>query len=70
MAFPMTSVLDNFNRSDEGPPPRTNGTQWTGSDTHFGVVSNVAEPPGSANSDLVANYWDTSTFGPACEACQ
>ncbi len=58
MAFPTTSVLDNFNRANEGPPP---STSWDGpirpGQAQLKVSSNAmiwhSSVPGSV-------YWDTS----------
>lgn len=63
-AFPTTSVLDNFNRADTGPPPSANWSQsWLGNG--FKVVTNQAAPnvDGSNNG----NFWNVSTFGPDSE---
>ncbi len=65
MAFPTTSVLDSFDRANEGPPP---SSSWT-ADTGFGsnglrVVSNVCGA--TSLSDSFA-YWNVSSPGPDCE---
>lgn len=61
MAFPTTSVVDNFNRADEGPPP----TGWLSNGINSGssglsVVSNVGKDTGNGG------VWGT-TYGPDCE---
>lgn len=50
--FPTTGVLDNFNRTNEGPPPSAN---WT-ADTQFKVLSNVCAGNGTSNWGT----WNTS----------
>ncbi len=66
MAFPATSVLDSFNRADEGPPP---SSSWTNSviSTSGGmkVVSNTAMCNAAG---VCSGWWNVSTFGPDCEA--
>ena len=66
MAFPTTAVLDNFNRTNEGPPP---SASWTGSikdisTDNLEVISNTLQ---SGGGDGQA-YWDLTTFGPDSEA--
>lgn len=65
MAFPTTSVLDDFNRSNVGPPL---GGNWSVvyNLTGFTIVSNHIEPGGSALT--CGEYWNAATFGPDCEA--
>ncbi len=62
MAFPTTSVLDDFNRAD-GPP----GANWTSpvylDSGLFEIVSNTATPV----TGLKGGYWNPSTFGPGDE---
>lgn len=68
MTFPTTSILDNFNRSNEGPPPSANWSAW---DAFFGisdelvVLSNACQP----NTTLVtgSDWWNADTPGPDCE---
>lgn len=62
MAFPTTSILDYFNRADEGPPPGADwvNVSWTGG---LRVVSNACQ---------VDSYYDCAAFwnhivGPDCE---
>lgn len=60
MAFPTTSILDNFNRADEGPP----ATGWTTSNgSGCDIVSNQLQ---AASADGAAN-WST-LFGADQEA--
>lgn len=69
MAFPTTSVLDDFNRADEGPPLSTN---WS-SPGMWGyppggpltLISNEAK--GSVSGYYNDAYWNVQTFGPDCE---
>ena len=50
-AFPTTSVIDNFNRSNEGPPPSASWGEW---DAGLKVVSNRAV----GNDGTNHNYWN------------
>jgi len=65
MAFPVTSILDNFNRADVGPPLAGN---WTPVYGHTGlkIVSNQCNPGTSASDN--GEYWNAATFGADCEA--
>src|SRR3990170_3293788 len=67
MTFPTTGILDSFNRADAGPPPSADWSIWQFND-QFRVLSNQATAQAGASSELVANYWDTSTFGADTEA--
>lgn len=64
MAFPLTPILDDFNRSNTGPPP---SSSWSGpvfsGDGQLKVVSNQLSVNASGFSD---NYWNT-LVGPDCE---
>ncbi len=67
MAFPTTSVIDDFNRADEGPPP---SSSWTGKvlSTDFDelrVISNVVGHSGGGNRTA---WWNVGTFGADSEA--
>lgn len=64
MSFPTTSVLDNFNRADEGPPP---SDSWSfpidpDNDGDVVVVSNECTFDGFGGA-----YWSEETFGPDTE---
>jgi hypothetical protein len=62
MAFPTTSTLDNFNRSDSG----TLGSNWTLlSGTSAQIISNQAAP--ANNGVFGSNAWNVSTYGEDCE---
>ena len=65
MAFPESSILDDFNRDNEGPPLSSNWTETGFAAAGLKVVSNVAaqEAVGSC-----VEYWNAGTFGPNCEA--
>jgi hypothetical protein len=67
MAFPTTSVLDNFNRSDEGPPPSASwaADPYNDSEPGLEVVSNQVR--GSA-WELCSSYYSASTYGEDSEA--
>lgn len=65
MTFPVTGILDSFNRANTGPPPSAN---W--STDQFGqglpghkVVSNTCV--GDAN--FAASWWNAATYGPDAE---
>lgn len=64
-SFPLTPILDNFNRANEGPPPSAN---WTGDfDPGFGddliVLDNLLQTSFGNGSA----YWNQSIYGPDCE---
>jgi hypothetical protein len=61
-AFPQTGILDDFNRSDEGPPPSANWTTIGGSPVVYTneAANTDGNDPGSA-------VWNAATFGPDCE---
>lgn len=68
MAFPTTSILDDFNRANEGPPP---GADWStpvggpAGSSGLKVLSNVC---GTDNIiDVVGSAMRTATSGPDCE---
>lgn len=66
MIFPLTPVLDSFDRANEGPPPSSN---WTSDAFGFGggefqVVSNQMTNTSSDGN----GFWNASTFGPSMEA--
>lgn len=64
MAFPaVSSLLDDFNRADEGPPPSANWSGVDGGDTGLSVVSN--QLAGAAG--LAEGYWNPVLMGPDCE---
>lgn len=68
MAFPTTGLLDNFNRANEGPPPSTDWTTIIAGKGHK-VLSNECVPEtDSAGAVRFSSGWDTSTYGPDCEA--
>ena len=67
MAFPTTGILDNFNRSNEGPPPSANwGECFGGIVGEWKVVSNQCVVDSLTNG-IAINYWSASTFGPDTE---
>lgn len=66
MAFPTTSILDNFNRANEGPPPSSN---WTADTLNVGVTGHsVVSNQCVAASGSSHTWWNASTFGPDQEA--
>ena len=68
MAFPTTGILDNFNRSNTGPPPSASwSSMWSGSFGQFEVASNQCAVDGLING-YAANYWNVATYGADAEA--
>ena len=66
MAFPVSPVLDSFNRTNEGPPPSLN---WASDPWGTGVVghqvsSNQLIPSGTP----AVSAWKAARYGPDCEA--
>lgn len=60
--FPTNhTVLDNFNRPNEGPPP---SSHWTSVNNNLKVVNNNVE--GTTNDDYNGAYWNT-VFNSNCE---
>lgn len=66
-AYPVTALLDDFNRADESPlagnwstPINVSGASAAISGN--GVITNSTPPAG------VSAYWDLAQFGPDCEA--
>lgn len=62
MAFPTTSILDDFNRANEGPPPSANWVNGGFTD-YLKVLSNQAI---TTPAWLGGEMWNTD-FGPDCE---
>lgn len=67
MPFGDTGILDDFNRSNEGPPP---SASWTND-----IINYAGNGLAVSSNTVVANavatcesYWSVETFGPACEA--
>lgn len=63
IAGPTTSVLDDFNRADQGPPPSSNWTTLGGGDL---VVASNELAAGDAGA--CTYYWNAASFGPNFEA--
>lgn len=64
MPFPINSTsIDNFNRANEGPPPSSSWTNFSGG---LKVVSNACV--GNATGSNQISYWNVENFGPDCEA--
>lgn len=64
MTFPTTSILDDFNRSDEGPPP---SADWSTDPRNVGtlglvVQSNELRTESGANDGEA--WWSGDAFGP------
>lgn len=66
MAFPTTSILDNFNRANQGPPPSASwgGDAFSGVASQLKVISNQLANGAGAFSSA---YWSAATFGPDSE---
>lgn len=59
MAFPTTSVLDDFNRANVGPPP---SASWGATVVFSGVGADhrvISNQVGKANTGFHALYWNT-----------
>lgn len=63
MAFPTTSILDAFNRADEGPPPSAN---WTADPFNVSTVGH--EVISNAASNGQHTYWSAASFAADQEA--
>lgn len=66
-AFPATGILDNFNRSNQGPPPSANWSATIADNTAGRVVSNQWKPTTNANTND-GGYWNAASYGPDQEA--
>lgn len=64
MSFPTTSVLDDFNRANQGPPPSGSWIDMSGAPGGLEVVGNQCS--GEVGSVSVG-LWDDSAIGPDCE---
>jgi hypothetical protein len=62
VAFPTSSVLDNFNRTDSSTLGANWGSFWGNS--NFKISSNAANADSSA---WFGNYYNVATYGPNCE---
>lgn len=68
MPFPVTSVLDNFNRSAVGPPPSASWTTGLGRSWGFKVnASNQMVAEATTGNEEYAQYYNVATYGPNCE---
>lgn len=67
MAFPVTSVIDDFTRADAATLG-ANYTRWVMRDVtdDMRLVSNAAKAPATINVEGAAAY-NVSTYGPDCE---
>lgn len=66
-AFPNTGILDNFNRSNEGPPPSSNWEDSADPDCLAVVSNRAASTNAGADDDYAWNKWDGGTYGPNAE---
>lgn len=62
MAFPTNSVLDNFDRSNTGPPP---SASWSTIVAGHKILSDLLRS--NASWSQCASGWNVATFGPDCE---
>jgi hypothetical protein len=61
MAFPTTSVLDNFNRA-------TLGTNWTNDPFHGGATAfPIQGSVAVGGTGYSEEWWNVATYGPDCE---
>ncbi len=65
MAFPSTSVLDNFTRADENP--LSGGGNWAVLSTSAPTLKLVSNRVTCSTNALNQNYWTVADFGPDCE---
>lgn len=66
MAFPTTSILDNFNRADGAIGGSWTAPMWTGDGTPQISTNQLT---GAANvGNYYDAYWNASSFGPDTEA--
>lgn len=65
MAFPTTSVLDDFNRANTGPPLSANWSTIGWAAAGMQVASNLAR--GATVSVACGEYWNPGTFGADLE---
>lgn len=74
MTFPVNGILDNFNRSNEGPPPSADwangffytGAWWGDSNYKLRVVSNECVAA-SGSTDGGGAIYTANTYGPDIE---
>lgn len=68
MTFPTTSILDNFNRANEGPPPSASWSAWN---AFFSIPEQLVVSGNACKSntalDTGSDWWNASTPGPDCE---
>lgn len=65
MAFPTTSVLDDFNRADENP--LSGGGNWGDRNTNDDLSIETNLVRGQTVGQLASRYWAAATYGPDCE---
>lgn len=68
MAFPSTSILDDFNRANAS----TLGSNWSILKSYagtgdLGIISNAAYNPEPQFDTYVDMYYNVATYGPDCE---
>lgn len=64
MSFGYTGSLDNFLRSDVGPPPSASWSSYASWSGGHKVASNLMAP----NVAPSWSYWSAAQYGPHCEA--
>jgi hypothetical protein len=67
MAFPTTSVIDDFNRADVGPPPSANWASTQALDANTTAHRVVGNQCLKSSGGWHSIWWQASTFGPDTE---
>lgn len=67
LPFPVTGILDNFNRANQGPPASSSWTAAATFDAGLKVLSNRCQPAGPFVVGDAA-LWNPSSFGADQEA--
>lgn len=70
MAFPTTSILDSFNRADEGPPPSASwySTNWPPIEFSLQVIDNQCAIYDTVSPNKHGDSAWNTLVGPDCEA--
>jgi hypothetical protein len=65
VAFPVTGILDSFDRADEGPPMTGWTTGLRGGTNGLKIVTNQCQ--GAVAAAANDGYWNAQQYGPDCE---
>lgn len=68
MGFATTSILDDFNRANEGPPPSSNWSGITTTTNTLKVTSNQLDVDSTDIYGFGSAYWNPASFGADSEA--